>query len=58
MNFETKIPKSFSSGISKSKFKIDKLSHKIDNIKNDKNKIEKDLYDYEFEPSLDNSILI
>ena len=57
MNFEIKIPKSFSSGISKSKFKIDKLSHKIDNIKNDKNKIEKDLYDYEFEPSLDNSIL-
>ena len=57
MNFETKIPKSFSSGISKSKFKIDKLSLKIDNIKNDKNKIEKDLYNYEFEPSLDNSIL-
>ena len=57
MNFEIKIPKSFSSGISKSKFKIDKLSHKIENIKNDKNKIEKDLYDYEFEPSLDNNNL-
>ena len=46
---------SFSSGINKSKYKVDKISHKIDNIKNDKN--EKDLYDYEFEPSLDNSNL-
>ena len=53
MNLETKITNSFSSGINKSKYKVDKISHKIDNIKNDKN--EKDLYDYEFEPSLDNS---
>ena len=55
MNLETKITNSFSSGINKSKYKVDKISHKIDNIKNDKN--EKDLYDYEFEPSLDNSNL-
>ena len=55
MNYETKNPNSFSSGISKSKLKIDKISHKVDNIKNNKN--EKDLYDYEFEPSLDNSNL-
>ena len=55
MNLETKITNSFSSGINKSKYKVDKIPHKIDNIKNDKN--EKDLYDYEFEPSLDNSNL-
>ena len=55
MNFDTKIPNSFSSGINKSKYKIEKISHKIDNTKNDKN--EKDLYDYEFEPSLDNNNL-
>ena len=55
MNLETKITNSFLSGINKSKYKVDKISHKIDNIKNDKN--EKDLYDYEFEPSLDNSNL-
>ena len=55
MNFDTKIPNSFSSGINKNKYKIEKISHKIDNTKNDKN--EKDLYDYEFEPSLDNNNL-
>ena len=54
MNLETKIQNYFSSGIRKSKFKIEKISHKIDNIKNEKNKIEKELYNYEEEPNLEN----
>ena len=54
MNLETKIQNYFSSGIRKSKFKIEKISHKIDNIKNEKNKIENELYNYEEEPNLEN----
>ena len=54
MNLETKIQKYSSSGIRKSKFKIEKISHKIDNIKNEKNKIENELYNYEEEPNLEN----
>ena len=54
MNLETKIQNYSSSGIRKSKFKIEKISHKIDNIKNEKNKIEKELYNYEEEPNLEN----
>ena len=54
MNLETKIQNFSSSGIRKSKFKIEKISHKIDNIKNEKNKIEKELYNYEEEPNLEN----
>ena len=54
MNLETKIQNYFSSGIRKSKFKIEKISHKIDNIKNEKNKIEKELYNYEEDPNLEN----
>ena len=54
MNLETKIQNYSSSGIRKSKFKIEKISHKIDNIKNEKNKIENELYNYEEEPNLEN----
>ena len=54
MNLETKIQNFSSSGIRKSKFKIEKISHKIDNIKNEKNKIENELYNYEEEPNLEN----
>ena len=54
MNLETKIQNYSSSGIRKSKFKIEKIPHKIDNIKNEKNKIEKELYNYEEEPNLEN----
>ena len=54
MNLETKIQNYFSSGIRKSKFKIEKISHKIDNIKNEKNKIENELNNYEEEPNLEN----
>ncbi len=54
MNLETKIQNYSSSGIRKSKFKIEKISHKIDNIKNEKNKIETELYNYEEEPNLEN----
>ena len=54
MNLETKIQNYFSSGIRKSKFKIEKISHKIDNIKNEKKKIENELYNYEEQPNLEN----
>ena len=54
MNLETKIQNYSSSGIRKSKFKIEKISHKIVNIKNEKNKIENELYNYEEEPNLEN----
>ena len=63
MNFELKkseynnksIPFSLSTGIKKSKIKIDNLSPKINNQKNEKNNKETEIYNYELEQSSENN---